>query len=351
MSNESRLGANAILGVSMAAARAAAIVADLPLRAHLGGPSATVLREALVREGFTGHYENVKRWVRVRRAEEAARRRAGVRFETASGLESQFDWKGPVRDLIATDLDPEVRFFRRFRIRLMTERVETFGRPLCSTSVLNLLRTMHRIFEMAVRWGVIETNPAADMEKPSPANPKTRFLTIEEFEKVKAASPAWLRPILRMAVSTGRRLKEVACLRWTDVDRGAGVIHIDQDTKTGRRQVSISETVLEVLDGQTRRINTPRVLVDDNGRDLAVEGRRNEIGLATTKAMREAGIEDATFHTLRLTAAAWTAQDGVSLYEVQHVLGHSTPVMTQRYAHLRLLRFAVPSLARSDSLI
>ena len=28
-------------------------------------------------------------------------------------------------------------------------------------------------------------------------------------------------------------------------------------------------------------------------------------------------------------------QDGVSLYEVQHVLGHSTPVMTQRYAHLQ----------------
>jgi len=97
----------------------------------------------------------------------------------------------------------------------------------------------------------------------------------------------------------------------------------------------MSETAREVLDGQIRRLNTPRVFVDDKGRDLAVEGRRNKISLATTKAMREAGIEDETFHTLRHTAAAWMVQDGVSLYEVQHVLGHSTPVMTRRYAHLQ----------------
>jgi len=38
--NKSRLRANAILGVSMAAARAAALAADLPLYAYLGGPGA-----------------------------------------------------------------------------------------------------------------------------------------------------------------------------------------------------------------------------------------------------------------------------------------------------------------------
>ncbi|MFO0840355.1 MAG: phosphopyruvate hydratase [Phycisphaerae bacterium] len=40
---KSRLGANAILGVSMAVARAAAMAADLPLYAYLGGPGATRL--------------------------------------------------------------------------------------------------------------------------------------------------------------------------------------------------------------------------------------------------------------------------------------------------------------------
>ena len=41
--NKSRLGANAILGVSMAAAKAAATSADLPLYRYLGGPDAKVL--------------------------------------------------------------------------------------------------------------------------------------------------------------------------------------------------------------------------------------------------------------------------------------------------------------------
>ena len=41
--NKSRLGANAILGVSLAVARAAALSADLPLFRYVGGPNAHVL--------------------------------------------------------------------------------------------------------------------------------------------------------------------------------------------------------------------------------------------------------------------------------------------------------------------
>jgi enolase len=41
--NKGRLGANAILGVSLAAARAAAISSDLPLYRYIGGPNAHVL--------------------------------------------------------------------------------------------------------------------------------------------------------------------------------------------------------------------------------------------------------------------------------------------------------------------
>jgi enolase len=41
--NKARLGGNAMLGVSMAVARAAASAANLPLYASLGGPAATLL--------------------------------------------------------------------------------------------------------------------------------------------------------------------------------------------------------------------------------------------------------------------------------------------------------------------
>ena len=74
--------------------------------------TASWLHRTLLGEGFGGGYEIVKVWVRGRRRVERARARACVRFETAPGLESQFDWKGPVKGLIAGAPEVAVRFFR-----------------------------------------------------------------------------------------------------------------------------------------------------------------------------------------------------------------------------------------------
>ena len=74
--------------------------------------TASWLYRQLVPQGFHGCYALVKRWIRPRRQEERARARACVRFETAPGLESQFDWKGPVKGLIANAPELGVHFFR-----------------------------------------------------------------------------------------------------------------------------------------------------------------------------------------------------------------------------------------------
>jgi transposase len=74
--------------------------------------TASWLHRTLRAEGFDGGYERVKLWARVRRREERARARACVRFETAPGIEAQFDWKGPVRGLIAGSPEVAVHFFR-----------------------------------------------------------------------------------------------------------------------------------------------------------------------------------------------------------------------------------------------
>lgn len=84
--------------------------------------SAAQLYRELVPLGFTGHYELVKCFCRSLRQLDQARRNACVRFETAPGLEAQFDWKGPVSGLLESDPQQKVYFFRlllgysRFRI-------------------------------------------------------------------------------------------------------------------------------------------------------------------------------------------------------------------------------------------
>jgi transposase len=86
--------------------RLEALVAERP-RA-----TASWLHRQLTLAGFDGCYETVKLRMRAQRREERARARACVRFETAAGIESQFDWKGPVRGLIAGAPELAVHFFR-----------------------------------------------------------------------------------------------------------------------------------------------------------------------------------------------------------------------------------------------
>lgn len=260
-------------------------------------------------------------------AEHPGRRRSDHYQDTLPRIVDTFGDR-LVSEITRADLD-------RFRVQLETTTIARLGRPLSATSVVKILRTTGRVFKMAVRWSVIEVSPATDLEKPSLPAPKTRYLSSEEFARLEAHAPTWLMPMLRMAVATGMRLKEVTGLRWAEIDRKAGVLHVPQNSKTGTRVIPLSVTVKAVFDDQVRHVRSEYVFVDSTGRSHTSESRRNRISAATSAAMKTAGIDGASFHTLRHTAAAWMVQAGVPLYEVQVILGHSTPVMTQRYAHLQ----------------
>jgi len=56
--------------------------------------------------------------------------------------------------------------------------------------------------------------------------------------------------------------------------------------------------------------------------------------VAIRKAFKRAGLTDCTIHTLRHTHASRLIQNGLSVYEVRAVLGHTDIKTTMRYAHL-----------------
>jgi integrase len=212
--------------------------------------------------------------------------------------------------------------------------VEVTPPPLSPTTVLKILRTAGRVFRMAARWGEIKTNPAFDLDKPSPARGRLVYLTREQFDRVAAEVPPWIRPMVHLAVSTGMRLGEIVTLEWGNVDFGAGVLHVAENTKTGSRPVPMTAAARAILSAVPRGIRSPWVFVDAKGYPYHGADGRDRISRYTTAAMRRAGIAGATFHSLRHTCASWLAQSGVPLYEIGTMLGHSTPEMTKRYAHL-----------------
>ena len=80
---------------------------------------------------------------------------------------------------------------------------------------------------------------------------------------------------------------------------------------------------------------------------VKLEQNQNKTG-AFNRVVSKAGIEDFTFHSLRHTFASQLVRNGVDLYVVQKLLGHASPKMTQRYAHLRedMLKDAIKKIDR-----
>ena len=56
--------------------------------------------------------------------------------------------------------------------------------------------------------------------------------------------------------------------------------------------------------------------------------------MSIRKAIQRAGLRDCRIHTLRHTHAARLVQNGMSVYEVKEILGHTDIKTTLRYAHL-----------------
>jgi integrase len=238
------------------------------------------------------------------------------------------------------------------------------GRPLSPATIRKVLSVTKTVFKWATERGDLDASPAVGIKKPglSETTHRTRYLSREEWARLEAVASPALRPMLTLAVNTGMRLGEVALLRWGDVDLRGRLLHVPQDTKTGTRPVPLNataKTTLEDLDRLRREVAKRKnqlpeyVFVREDGSDYTSPADRNRLSRAAVNAMRGAGIPGATFHTLRHTAASWMVAAGVPLYEVGKILGHSTPLMTQRYAHLTPdhLRNAVAALDGSGARI
>jgi integrase len=238
-----------------------------------------------------------------------------------------------LKDISRADLDAFSAARLRGELGLLTTRKK--ARKVTDSTLRKNLVALGTMFKAAVRWGLIDRNPAQDIRKPSEPRHATRYLSPDEWTRVQQAAPPWLRPMLTMAIATGMRLKEVVGLRWEDIDRKAGLLHVSEDSKTGTRAIPMGRTVLAVLEGQVRHVRSPFVFVDEEGSPYTSKEARLRITRATIAVMEREKVQGATFHTLRHTAASIMVQSGIDLYEVQRILGHSTPVMTQRYAHLQ----------------
>lgn len=186
---------------------------------------------------------------------------------------------------------------------------------------LSLLRLM---FNKAKAWGdFYGDNPCAPVKPMRESPGRLRYLTVEEMERLLAACHPRLFPVVLLAVLTGMRRGEIQRLDWKDVDLKQGHLYL-LITKSGRpRELPIGGKLHALLGSLGPRpegkvFNLPNIMWI----------RYWE------RALKAAGIRDFRFHDLRHTFASHFIMRTNNLPALQKLLGHSTPAMTLRYAHL-----------------
>ena len=233
---------------------------------------------------------------------------------------------------------------RRFDTRLLesfqSERLQAGKKKLKSEEIVgNKPGTINRhitilkhMFTKAAEWDMVEEEVSKRVHKVKlleEQNARLRYLAKDECDRLIEACDKHLQPIVITALHTGMRKGEILNLKWDNVDLKHGFILLDRTKNGERREIPISETVKNVLQGIVRRLDVLYVFYE-----ASTGSPYRNVQRSFNSALKRAKIRDFRFHDLRHTFASHLVMAGVDLTTIRELLGHKTLTMTLRYAHL-----------------
>lgn len=216
--------------------------------------------------------------------------------------------------------------------RADVERAIAKRAPIQRNRVLAFLSRLFTWFE-AIEYRPQHSNPCRHVEK---AREGTRDRVLSPAELAALATgldaeadngPPAAGAAVRVAAVTGLRIGEVTAMEWQNVDMDTGRVLLP-DTKTGRRWHDLPAAALAVLAGLPR-INA---YCFTTGRDAPITYKTARA--AFERAAKAAGLSDVQLHDLRRTAATRAAEAGLSVLQLQHLLGWKQAAMPVRYVNL-----------------
>jgi integrase len=151
-----------------------------------------------------------------------------------------------------------------------------------------------------------------------------RIITAIGEEKNRAAADA-----IMLVLLTGARRSEIAQAKWECVDWQKRTLLVPL-SKSGRpRTIALSSAAIALLRSLRPAADAGCIFPSP-----VTEHGSVYLYYPWDRIRRRAGLLDVRLHDLRHSFASFLANEGVSLYVVQALLGHTQPRTTQRYAHL-----------------
>jgi len=228
-------------------------------------------------------------------------------------------------------------------IKLITqwhlEKYITKRAPKVKSQTLNKeIKIIKQFFSMAVKWNYLAKSPAQELKNvPITDRKPPRYLSYEEIETLLRTCKDTLKLMTLTALNTGMRCKELVDLEWQDIDFQRSLLRVTNDgrrtTKNKKtRYIPLKESLKQELQKHKENLSNagPLQKVFQTSNNTPMTWFRESL----SRVYRKANIANAGTHTLRHTFASHLVMQGVDLYTVSKLLGHSDVRITQIYAHL-----------------
>lgn len=207
-------------------------------------------------------------------------------------------------------------------------------------SMANLLRAFLRgVFVRAVRWGIVEIDPTRDI-KPFKTGKRTRYITEDEFARIRQYASPTLRCLMEIAYLTGQRIGDVLGIRRENIS-DAG-LYVEQEKTGARVLIRMTADLEAAIRGAGQLHDCVQALTlfhKPDGSPLAY----STIYGQWRRACAAAGVEDANFHDLRAAAATDAKAQGL---DSRALLGHTTESSHNRYLRSKIVPEVQPIPAR-----
>lgn len=221
---------------------------------------------------------------------------------------------------------------------------------LSSTSARFIHRILKDVFDRAVEWKVIPSNPAAAVKRPKIAKKVTNVWSEQEASEMFSAlerEPYMWRVMITLALTTGLRRGELLALEWKHIDLVNGTLDVRQalsfakgkhfikepKTATSIRRVSLPTSIVSELKSYHLHCRKERLAMGDaweGGEHFflfsATSGKHlfhTVPGTWLRRFIKRNKLQSIRFHDLRHTSATLLINQGVHAKTIAARLGHA----------------------------
>lgn len=238
---------------------------------------------------------------------------------------------------------------------------------LSPKTIANHLTDLGVMLKQAVRWRLIRTNPALDVERPRQEPPEMQVLTDVEIARLRSAygelageatpeEASWwrlARAVTFVGLGSALRRGELLALRWRDVRMLEGLLQVREALVDGRFTTPKSRSSRRTIELGPQTL----AVLAEHWQTSAFQGEDELVFAHPTKgtpldasklsrcylrpALKRAGIDKPfrPFHDLRHTSLTHEAAAGNPQAYVQLKAGHSQGAITERYIHAAQVLF------------